>query len=264
MGRSIGIVSLKGGVGKTSSTLSLGKAIANLGKKVLLVDANFSAPNLGMHLNLINPEVTLHHVLERTNSLSEAIQKVDNLDVLPSALFPKMKINPLKLKEVLRPVKREYDFILIDSSPSLNDESLSTIFASDELFVVSTPDHPTLSTTIKAIRVAKKNGANVSGVILNKVYGKDFEISPLDIEKTAGVPVMAVIPYDINFLKAVYNFRSFLEHSPNSIGGKEYRKLAEIITGEKDKRFISFVDLFRSFPRLQDVNREIYYERVFG
>jgi len=264
MGVSIGIVSLKGGVGKTSSTLSLGKAIADLGKKVLLVDANFSAPNLGMHLNLIDPEITLHDVLARKKSIASAIQKIGNLDILPSSLFPEIKINPLKLKEILKPVKKKYDFILIDSSPSFNDESLSTMLASDELFIVSTPDHPTLSTTIKAIKTAKKRGVDVSGIILNKVHGKDFEISPLDVEKTAGVPIMAVIPHDTDFLKAVYNFQSFMEHSPNSVAGKEYRRLAEILTGEKSSKFISFVDLFRSFPKLQDVNREIYYESVFG
>jgi len=264
MSRIIGIISLKGGVGKTSSTLSLGKAIADLGKKVLLVDANFSAPNLGMHLNLIDPEITLHHVLGKKKRVSDAIQQVGNLDILPSSVFPKIKINPLKLKELLKSIKKKYDFILIDSSPAFNEEMYSTIFASDELFVVSTPDHPTLSTTIKAIKTARKHGTNVSGIILNKVYGKDFEISPLDIEKTTGIPVMAVIPYDTNFLRAVHNFQSFLDHSPNSLGGKEYRKLAEVLTGEKNKKFVSFVDLFRSFPRLQDVNREIYYESVFN
>lgn len=106
MGRSIGMVSLKGGVGKTSSTLSLGKALADLGRKVLLVDANFSAPNLGVHLNLIDPKVTLHDILARKNNLSEAIQKVGNFDVLPSAIFPNIQINPLKLKEILRPIKK--------------------------------------------------------------------------------------------------------------------------------------------------------------
>ncbi len=264
MVRSIGIISLKGGVGKTSSTLSLGKAIADLGKKVLLVDANFSAPNLGIHLKLIEPEITLHHVLGRKNNISEAIQSIGNIDILPSSIFSEIKINPMKLREVLKPLRKKYDFILIDSSPSLNEESLSAIFASDELFVVSTPDHPTLGMTIKAIVTARKHGANVSGIILNKVYGKNFEISSLDVEKTAGVPVMAAIPYDTDFLRAVSNFSSFFEHSPNSLGGKEYRKLAEILTGEKRNNFISFIDLFRSFPRLQDVNREIYYERVFG
>lgn len=264
MGRCIGMISLKGGVGKTSSTLSLGKAIADLGKKVLLVDANFSAPNLGMHVNLIDPAITLHDVLGRKNKISEAIQSIGNLDILPSSIFPERNINPLKLKEMLKPMKRKYDFILIDSAPSLNDESLSAILASDELFVVSTSDHPTLGMTLKSIKSARKHGANISGLILNKVYGKDFEISPLEIEKTIGVPVMAVIPHDPNFLKAVYNFRSFIEYSPYSAGSKEYRKLAGILTGEKRKNLISFVDLFRSFPKLQDINREVYYESVFG
>jgi septum site-determining protein MinD len=264
MGRCIGIISLKGGVGKTSSTLSLGKAIANLGKKVLLVDANFSAPNLGMHLNLIDPDITLHDVLGRKSNILSAIKSIGNIDVLPSSIFPERRINPLKLKEMLKPIKKKYDFILIDSPPSLDDESLSAVLASDELFVVSTSDHPTLGMTLKSIKSARRHGANISGIILNKVYGKDFEISPLDIEKTVGVPVMAVIPHDSDVLRAVRNFRSFTEHSPHSAGSKEYMRLAEILTGEKRKSFISFVDLFRSFPKLQDVNREIYYESVFG
>ena len=66
MGKSIGILSIKGGVGKTSSVIALGDAISGFGKKVLLVDGNFSAPNLGIYLNILNPEKTLHDVLDRT------------------------------------------------------------------------------------------------------------------------------------------------------------------------------------------------------
>ena len=50
------MISLKGGVGKTTAVVSLGSAIADFGKKVLLVDGNFSAPNLGLHLNLFDTE----------------------------------------------------------------------------------------------------------------------------------------------------------------------------------------------------------------
>lgn len=263
MGRTIGVISLKGGVGKTSSILSIGKALAEMGKKVLLVDANFSAPNLGMHLKLIDPEITLHHVLSKRNNVNEAIFNVGDIDILPSSLFSNIHMNPLKLKEVLKPLKKKYDFLLIDSSPSLNDEALSTIFASDEVFVVSTPDYPTLSTTLKSIKNAKIHGANISGIILNKVHDKSFEIPPLSIEKTTNIPVMAVIPHDIDFLRATSNFMSFLEYSPNSLGGKEYRRLAEVLAGEKRENLVTFLDMFRSFPGLQDVNRDIYYERVF-
>ena len=165
MGKAIGIVSLKGGVGKTTTAVSLGYAMANLGKKVLVVDANFSAPNLGLHLNVVNPTITLQEVLERKAHLHEAIQTVGNIDILPCAIFGKFDINPLKLKEVLALVKKKYDYILIDSSPALNNETVAAMVASDEIIVVTTSDVPTLSMTIKAISLAKKRGTPVLGLI---------------------------------------------------------------------------------------------------
>ena len=87
MGKVIGIMSLKGGVGKTSVVASLGSALAELGKNVLLIDANFHAPNLGIHFNLIDPEVTLHDVLSRKANVRDAIYAVGNLDILPSSIF---------------------------------------------------------------------------------------------------------------------------------------------------------------------------------
>ena len=74
MGKIIGIISIKGGVGKTSVVIALGAAMANeFDKKVLLVDGNFSAPNLALHLGLINPEITLHHVLNNRANAENAI-----------------------------------------------------------------------------------------------------------------------------------------------------------------------------------------------
>src|SRR3989344_2635758 len=71
MGKTIGILSLKGGVGKTSSVVALGAAIAGFGKRVLLVDGNFSSPCLGLHLNIIDPEVSIHHVFNILKAVSE-------------------------------------------------------------------------------------------------------------------------------------------------------------------------------------------------
>ena len=64
MGESIGILSIKGGVGKTTTTVSLGAALAQQGKNVLLVDGNFSAPNLALHLGIVQPEISLYDVLK--------------------------------------------------------------------------------------------------------------------------------------------------------------------------------------------------------
>ena len=62
MAKTIGIISIKGGVGKTTSTVNIGAALAELGKKVLLVDADYTSPNLALHFGVVAPQKTLQHV----------------------------------------------------------------------------------------------------------------------------------------------------------------------------------------------------------
>lgn len=262
MGMSIGVLSLKGGVGKTSVVSALGDALSDFGKKVLLVDGNFSAPNLGLHLNIIDPEVTLHHVLERKANANKAIYKLDNFDVLPSSLSGKT-VNPLKLPAKIRGLKDKYDVIVLDSAPALNEETLGVVMASDGLIAVATPDYPTLRTTIKGIRVAGQRGIPIMGMVLNKVHDKKFEMPVEEIEEMAKVPVMAVIPHDVDVLKSLATFTPSTRFKPNSDASVEYRKLAATLIGEKYKPK-RFKDFFRKDLKRQDVNREVYYERVFG
>jgi septum site-determining protein MinD len=262
MGKTIGVLSVKGGVGKTSSVVSLGNAFAEFGKKVLLIDGNLTAPNLGMHLNL-TPKITLHHVLSNKSNIRDAIYPMENFDVIPASLSSNFITNPLKLKDKIRHLKRKYDFLLLDSAPSMNEEALGVIFASDEIIIVTTPDKPTLNTTMKNIKLAKKRGLPIDGLILNKSHNKDFEISIDDIENFTEVPVMAVIPYDINVLKSLSEFTPFTSFKPNSEGSREYKRLAATLIGEKYepvrmKRFFRWLT-----PRKQDINRTIFYERVF-
>ncbi len=265
MGKTIGILSLKGGVGKTSAVLSLGSAIAEFGRRVLLIDGNFSAPNLGIHLNVIEPESTIHHVLNGDHNIEDAIVNMEdfNFDLIPASLIYKSQINPFKLKDKIKLLRDRYDIILIDSSPALNDETLAVMLASDEIFIVTTPDYPTLSMTLKAIKDAKNRGVKINGLILNKVYNKPFELSIGDIERTADTPVMAVIPQDIDVAESVSRFSSPFSYNPQSRGSVEYRKLAGVIIGEKYKPTF-FGRLFNGIPKRQDVNRELFYERVFG
>jgi MinD-like ATPase involved in chromosome partitioning or flagellar assembly len=166
------------------------------------------------------------------------------------------------LKDKLNQIKKKYDFILLDSAPALNDETISVILASNSLIFVTTPDYPTLSSTLKSIKLAKQRGAIVDGLILNKVHNKNFELSIDDIEKTIEAPVLAVIPYDIEVLKALSKFIPFTSHKPKADGSVEYKKLAGVFTGQKYKTF-SLKNIFRITPKRQDVNRELFYKRVF-
>lgn len=262
--KTIGIISLKGGVGKTSIVVALGSAIADFGKSVLLIDGNLSAPNLGLHLNIVDPEVTLNHVLAGKSNVRDAVHNVGKVDVIPSSLFERFQINPLKLRDKIKNLKRKYDYILIDSSPALNEETLAAMLASDGIFVVSTPDYPTLSTTLKAAKLAKQRGTPIEGIILNKVHNKNFELSVDDIEKTTEIPIMAVIPHDINILKALSEFIPSTIHKPKSEASEEYKKLAATLIGEKYKP-VKLKSFFRWInPRKQDINRTIFYEQVFN
>jgi len=265
MAKVIGIMSLKGGVGKTSVVSSLGSTLADMGKSVLLVDANFHAPNLGIHFNLVDPIVTLHDVMSRKVNIRDAVYAVGNLDILPSSIFTNSQINVLKLKDKLRPLKKQYDIIILDSPPSLAEDGLATLYAADEIFFVTTPDHSTLSNTLKSINRSNERGTKINGIILNKVYDKDFELTLDQIEDTTNVPVMAVVPHDVNVLEAQSNFTPAVEWKPKSKGSKEFKKLAHALVGEKYKeKGFDWRKILKFQPRKQEVNRNVFYERVLA
>jgi MinD-like ATPase involved in chromosome partitioning or flagellar assembly len=260
MGKTIGIISIKGGVGKTSTVSALGAALAkDLNKKVLLIDANFSAPNLALHLGIVNPEITLHHVLNNRANAEEAIYETEyGFHIMPGALLYK-KINPFKLRDKIKYLKEYYDVILIDSSPTLNEEMLATMIASDELFVVTTPDNITLSTTLRAVKLAKQRKTAITGLILNKVYNKNFELSLEEIEEAADCDVLAVLPHEMTILEALSkNIPSTLHKESNST--IEYKKLAAALVGE-DYKVPGFKyklkSLFRKVPK-QEINRLVF------
>jgi MinD-like ATPase involved in chromosome partitioning or flagellar assembly len=264
MGKIVGVISLKGGVGKTSSVISLAASLSSLGKKVLIIDGNFSLPNLGMHIKIIESDKTIHDVLEKTINIRDAIHETEWFDIIPGKMFRKTVINPMRLKDLVRPLKKEYDIILIDSSPALNEETLAAMLASDETLVIATPDCSTIYNTIKAINLAKRKGVKILGLVLNKVYNKKFEISLREIERTTNVPVMAVIPHDTRVMKSQSYFVPFVAHRPFSKGGIEYKKLASLLVGERYSPISDFFSLKKIYPEKQEINREIFYQSLFN
>jgi len=258
-GKIIGIISLKGGVGKTSSVANLGAVLASeFGKKVLVIDANFSAPNLALHLGLVEPEVTIHDILLNRANVNEAIYEHGaGFHLIPGAYVSK-KVNPHRLKQKISYLKDYYDVILIDSSPNLNEEILATMIASDELLVVTSPDYPTLSTTLRAVRLAKQRRTPITGLILNRVRKKKFELSREDIEEAAQVPVLSVLPEDINVLEAIANTTPVALHKPKANAAIEYKKLAACLIGEKfeDPRlWFKLKSIFKKDIAKDNVNR---------
>jgi len=258
-GKIIGVISLKGGVGKTSSVSNLGAVMASeFGKKVLLIDANFTAPNLGLHLGLVEPENTIHDAMLGKVNIAETIYEHDSgFHFIPGA-YVSRKIKSLKLKDKIKGLREHYDMILIDSSPNLNEEILSTTMASDELLVVTSPDYPTLSTTLRTLRLVKQKRTPITGLILNRVRNKKYELSVEDIEDAAQIPVVGVLPEDSNVSEALARTMPVALHRPKSKTSVEYKKLAACLIGEtyKDPRvWQNIKSLFKKDLSKEKVNR---------
>jgi len=133
------------------------------------------------------------------------------------------------------------------------------MIASDELIVVTTPDHVTLNSTMRAVKIAKDRRTPIIGIILNKVYGKDFEIPLEDIEKVSGCNVLAVLPHEIQVVEALSKCvpSTLYKDTDSTI---EFRKLAASLLGEeyKTSKFKRFFGKFFSRVPKQDVNRVIF------
>ena len=267
MSKTIGIIAIKGGVGKTTISSSLAVDLANnYNKKVLLIDANYGAPNLGLHMDILEPQKTIHEVLANNAMIESAIHSRFGVDVIPGSYNFPYPFNPLKLRNRIRKISRNYDFVVIDSSPSLNEEVLSTMLASDILFAVSTPDYPTLSCTLKASKLAFQRGRPIAGIILNKVREPKYELNMNEIEKTTNIPIVAKIHDDKMPLRAVFTRIPVPLYDKHSRFAKEINGLSAALTNTKEKRSF-FARVFLPHFRKEQVNRQIlkqnFYRRQF-
>jgi septum site-determining protein MinD len=258
-GKALGIISIKGGVGKTSIVANLGTALANeFNKKILVVDANFSAPNLGLHFGLIKPEVTVQDILsEKVGAFDALYEHSSGVHIIPGSLSFK-KINPFKLRKKIVALKKHFDIILIDSSPSLNEELLATMLASDELLVVTSPDYVTLSCTLHAVKVAKQKNTPITGIILNRVRGKNFELTPKEIEEMTSVPVISSLSEDSKVIESLSSVTPNTINFPKSNASIQYKKLAASLIDEKyeDPRFFSKLKEFSKLDWIKKFRKE--------
>ncbi len=266
MGSVIGIISLKGGVGKTTISAALGADLANrYGKKVLLIDANYSAPNLGIHLDILSPHGTIHEVLNGAK-LSSAIHTKHGVDVVPGNFFYLKGFNPLKLRAKLAHIKKQYDFVILDAPPNLNDELFSTLYAADEFFVVTTPDYSSLSGVMKLSKLAKQRDLRFAGLIVNRLSEPSIQLSLNEIQESTGIPVVSIVHEDSNVMRSLFARVPMSVYSKSSIFSRDIRKLSSALIGLPEKKSF-WQKLFKIADNKESQNREFlrkhFYTSIF-
>ena len=258
----ISFVSVKGGVGKTTLALEVASSLVNnYKKKVLLVDANFSAPNIGLYLDLTN-DLSLHDAFIDT-PLHNTIYEAHGIDIIPSSMYHKKEIDTSKLKKLLEKFRNRYDFIILDSSPNY-EELKPVIETADKIFVVTSPDHVTLETSIKSAELAKEQNTPIEGIIVNRIRLPSHEYNINQIESFSDIPVVARIKDNKTIVKSMYHKKPITIHQPNNEISLEIKRLASAISGEPEIKnsFLKRI-LTNNLISKERVNREILRQRFY-
>lgn len=237
MTKFIAVASGKGGVGKTTTAINLGMALTNFGKSVIVVDANLTTPNVGLHLGVPKVPVSFNEILKGRKSIRDAVYLHNSgLKIVPSSIsiddLKGMELGNEKLNDVLVDFYGLVDVVILDTAAGLGSEAVSAIKASDELVLVTTPDMPSVADALKTIKVAEENGVKVSGVIVNK-SSSDDHMSAKNIESLLEKPVLGIVPEDSNVrLSLKMNYPVVFSH-PDTSASISYKQIAAKMFGQK-------------------------------
>ena len=253
--RVISIANQKGGVGKTTTAINLSASLAAEGKRVLLIDADPQAnASSGLGIDVRSLQATIYECLVNGTDPKEAIMGTDqdNLFLLPShidligAEIEMISINnrELLLKSMLEGIRDEYDYVIIDCSPSLGLITVNCLTASDSVIIPVQCEYFALEgiskllNTIKIIKSKLNPGLQIEGFLLT-MYDNRLRLSNQvydEVKRHFGDLVFkSVIARNVRLSEAPSHGLSVLSYDSTSKGAQNYADLAkELIARRKE------------------------------
>lgn len=229
MTRLIAVASGKGGVGKTTTTINLAAALASFGKNVIIVDANLTTPNIGLHLGMKYPMKTLHDVIMKKAKITDAVYlHPAGFRVIPAGIHLKhlKQSIPHRLWDIVLDLFGSADAVILDTPAGLERGAQAVLDAAEEVIIVTNPELPSVTDALKTIRIAQQSGAIVLGAVLNRVRGEHWEMKSRDIENTLDIPILAKVPFDTNVGRALKEKTPVVLYDPEAPASKAFKKLA--------------------------------------
>lgn len=233
MGRVIGVISGKGGVGKTTTAVNLAASLSyDFGKDVVVVDTNVNSSNLSLHVGAHFHPLTINDVLRGEAKIDETlVHHPSGMKVVPASLsvddlFTEVK----KLPDVVNELKAKHELVILDTAPSVSQETVQALRACDAVIVVTTPNLPSVTDALKTIKLAEKLGVQILGVVLN-MNKKKAPLTISDVEYMTNHKVLSIIPYDDNVDVSVMKKVPIVHFKPKSKVSQGFKTTAAKILG---------------------------------
>lgn len=243
----ITITSGKGGVGKTTTAANLGTALAMLGRRVCLIDADIGLRNLDVVLGLENRIVyDISHVVEGHCRLKQALirdKRTENLYLLPAPQTKeKDAISPEQMKEVVSQLRDDFDYVLIDSPAGIEHGFRNAISGADSAIVVTTPEVAAVRDADRIIGLLEAAELHNPRLVLNRVRPQMVRrgdmMSTEDVLDFLAIELLGVIPDDEHIIVSTNKGEPVVLDN-HSKSGQAYRNIARRLEGEQVE-FLTF------------------------
>lgn len=247
MTRIIALANQKGGVGKTTTAINLSAALAADGKRVLLVDADPQAnASSGLGVDIRELQASIYECLVSGINPKEAVMEteVENLHLIPSHIdLVGAEIEMLNLpdreqllKRVLQQIREDYDYILIDCSPSLGLITVNALTAADSVIIpvqcefFALEGIAKLLNTIKIIKSQLNPSLSIMGFVLT-MYDNRLRLSNQVLDEVrrhfGDLVFSTVIARNVRLSEAPSHGQTILDYEPRSKGAVAYKALAK-------------------------------------
>ncbi|WP_207586807.1 cell division ATPase MinD [Halomontanus rarus] len=226
------IASGKGGVGKTTTTVNLGTALAQAGKRVAIVDVDLGMANLAGFVSLNADSTTLHDVLAGNASIEDATYKLaENIVAIPSGtgLDDYAETSPEGLGDAITALRENFDYVLLDVGAGVSHETVLPLGLADAVLLVTTPEPASVHDAKKTLELTDRAGGSVEGLVITRTRPTG-DVSYDEIAARLETPLLVAVPDDPVVRDSVYAGTPLVVHDVDSPAAVAYRHLAANLT----------------------------------